>query len=470
MRSVTVFSCGTRYASVLSLLTLAGLAGPGEAVARSGSGAPPAVRGEIVVRYAQGAARAAINHHARVHAPRPGGPRTRVVTVRPGHTVASALRVLRGRTDVLYAAPNAIAKASAFIPDDPGPAGTPMGWQQSQWNFLAPAGVNAPVAWEQLNAVGRPGGKGTIVAVVDSGVAYRSVGRYRQSPDFDREQFVRGYDFLGRDDRPYDTSGHGTHVASTIAERTNNGVALTGLAYGAKIMPIRVLDRRGYGDVSDIARGVRFAVLRGADVINLSFEFDPRVRARHVPSLVEALRFAERRGVLVVAAAGNEGVSGVPYPAAYKTVIAVGATTVHRCAAEYSNYGRRIDLVAPGGGPDKRVRDPGCDPDGPSGPEILQLTFDRHPRDFGYPGGFEGTSMAAPHVSATAALVIASGVLGPRPKPRAILARLQTTAQDLGRAGEDVHYGAGLIDAARATAPAVKPAPPVAPAPALVAR
>jgi serine protease len=219
-------------------------------------------------------------------------------------------------------------------------------------------------------------------------------------------------------------------------------------------MPIRVLDSQGFGDADDIARGVRYAVRNGADVVNLSMEFDPRIRGRDVPSLVDALRFAYRRGVTVVAAAGNQGTAGVPYPARYETVIAVGATTIRRCAANYSNYGSRVDLVAPGGGSDADLPDPGCDPTAAQSPEILQMTFfERRPRAFGFPPGYQGTSMAAPHVSAAAALVIASRVIGRRPSPRAVLRHLQRTTQELGPRGKDKHYGAGLLDAAAATAP-----------------
>ena len=111
-----------------------------------------------------------------------------------------------------------------------------------QWNFLdGPGGVNAPAAWDNLIADGRPGGAGVIVAVVDTGVAYRNHKRFKRDPDL-TTRLRRGYDFVDNDRYPLDTNGHGTHVASTIAEATNNGLSLTGLAYGATIMPVRVLD------------------------------------------------------------------------------------------------------------------------------------------------------------------------------------------------------------------------------------
>jgi serine protease len=135
-------------------------------------------------------------------------------------------------------------------------------------------------------------------------------------------------------------------------------------------------------------------------------------------------------------------------------VLSVGATTEHLCQADYSNDGRDLDLVAPGGGADASVDDDvHCRPAGRPGRDIFQLTFVTSPRHFGLPGGFEGTSMAAPHVSAVAALVIASGVIGRHPTPRAIAQRLETTARDLGPAGPDLRYGWGLLEAGNATTP-----------------
>ena len=182
-----------------------------------------------------------------------------------------------------------------------------------------------------------------IVAVLDTGVAYANRGRFRLSPDFGRWQFVKGYDFVGRDPYPNDRNGHGTFVAGTIAEATNNAIGLTGLAYGARIMPVRVLDTEGEGEASTIAEGVRFAVDHGAQVINLSLEFSPGVTASDIPELIDALRYAHRHGVLVVAAAGNEGHTAIAYPAHAPYVVSVGATTEHGCLAAYSNDGSGPD-------------------------------------------------------------------------------------------------------------------------------
>jgi serine protease len=437
------------------------LAAPSTASAQAGY-----VPGEVVVRYARGADQAAVERAAGVGGAEVVAPRTRVLRIRDGQSVAETVRELRARPDVATAAPNVTARIAGFIPDDPGNSGVEGGWQRLQWNFLAGAGVNAPDAWQHLIDVGRPGGRGVTVAVLDTGIAYSTRDRFRKSTDFRRADFVHGYDFVDRDRFPHDLNGHGTHVASTIGESTDNTRGVTGLAYGARIMPVRVLNAAGAGASADITAGIRFAVRRGADIINLSFEFDDGYRqfsASEIPDVLAALRFAHRRGVVVVGAAGNFQRAGISYPARASTVIAVGATTEYGCRARYSNVGRGIDLVAPGGGhgdPD----DPTCPKSLRGGRDIYQMTYPwaglgapraaRSYRRFGLPSGFEGTSMAAPHVSAAAALVIASGLLGADPTPEAVEARLEATTIDAGVPGPDELFGAGRLDAAAATDPA----------------
>jgi serine protease len=391
----------------------------------------------------------------------------RALQLPSGVGVRDAVAALRGNPKVSYAYPNYIARASA-LPNDPGtvpPAGGPKaGWAELQWNFLpcgsfcnpamepltyqSAGGINAPGAWRNLKKRGVPGARGVVVAVLDTGVAYADDGtRFRRSPDFGRTQFVGGYDFVGKDPKPLDVNGHGTHLAGTIAEKTNNRIALTGLAHGAKLMPVRVLNAIGNGRSDRIAKGIRFATKHGADVINMSFNF---ACGNAVPLVSEAMRFASRQGVLLVASTGNNEPRGcVTMPAADTHAIAVGGTTEDGCLGSYSKVSPRVDLVGPGGG----LPALGCPPATGTRP-IYQLTFRTGaPKQFDIPGFYEGTSMAAAHVSGVAAMVIASGLLGPDPTQAQVLAHLAATARDLGPPGRDHEYGAGLIDAARATAP-----------------
>jgi serine protease len=428
---------------------------PTPARATTGEYAP----GRILVKYAAATpvrARKASVREVAAHDPVALAPDTRLLHLARGASVTTALARLRTQRDVVWAVPDYRAHAAGgLIPNDRGTGNAPGDWQQLQWNFVGPFGVNAPQAWANVAADGAPGGKGVVVAVLDTGVAYANHGPFLRSPDFSRHGFVSGYDFIAHDRFPEDRNGHGTFVAGTIAEATDNGYGLTGLAFSARIMPVRVLNTAGEGEASTIAEGVRFATNHGARVINLSLEFSSDVTASDIPELIEALRYARRRGVLVVAAAGNEAHSVVAYPARAPDVIAVGATTEHGCLADYSNDGSGLTLVAPGGGADANLPgDPNCHPELPAGRDVYQVTFTgSSPRRFGMPSGYEGTSMACPHVAATAALIIASGVLGRRPTPAQIVARLRATARKLGGGGDEYLYGAGLVDAAAATAP-----------------
>jgi len=412
-------------------------------------------------------------HRAMVKLTGASGPRT--LRLPEGVGVRAAVAALRDRPGVAYAAPDYIATASAKsaatddLPNDPGAlgafAGPPGGWVDKQWNFLpwqgpsqpllpvSPGGIDAVGAWENLAREGHPGAVGITIAVLDTGIAYRSKRpKFARSPDFGKGQFVRGYDFIDDDKLPLDENGHGTHVAGTIAEKTNNGIGLTGLAYRAKLMPVRVLDEHSRGRADQIARGIRFAVAHGADVINMSFNF---ACGKKVPAVEEALRIAYRHGVVVVASVGNLGSEGcVAQPATAPHVIGVGGTTEGGCLGAYSLSGTAVDVVAPGGGGPTL----GC-PSISSGP-IYQVTLrnrsTRRFRRFAEPGNYEGTSMAAAHASGVAAMILASGTLGRRvdkgkTRVDAVAHRLRSTARDLGL--PETRQGAGLIDAAAATSP-----------------
>jgi serine protease len=396
----------------------------------------------------------------------------RALPLVPGAGVRRSARVLRRNPRVLYAEPDYVATASApaagpYDPDDTGGLGSgaevsELGkWAYKQWNFLAPegteseqlpispGGIDAVDAWRHLIDAGRPGASGVVVAVLDTGIAYRSLGdQFLRSPDFGAGQFVPGYDFVGHDRLPLDENGHGTHVAGTIAEKTDNGVALTGLAYGAKLMPVRVLDSAGRGNAVNIAKGIRFAVENHAQVINMSFNF---ACGKRVPVVDEALKEAFEAGIVTVASAGNLGSEGcVSEPATGPRVIGVGGTTEGACLGGYSLAGSAVDLVAPGGG----IPRGGCP--SVSARPIYQVTlYPGSTTTFAIPATYVGTSMAAAHVSGAAAMVLASKAIKPKLKGRGLVEvitrRLRGTARDLGLPATE--QGAGLIDVGRATEP-----------------
>jgi len=357
----------------------------------------------------------------------------------PAGTVEQAVRRFQQMPGVLYAEPNYIFYALEF-PNDP--YFTPY-----QWNFfdrgtvsakaISNYGVQAQTAWTS-------GYNGTrvIVAVVDTGVAYEDYydkakrKRYYKAPDLAGTSFVSGWDFVNNDAHPNDDEGHGTHVTGTIAQTTNNGIGVAGIAFGASIMPVKVLNADGSGTSTGVANGIRWAADNGAKVINLSLG-----SSFGNTTLQSAVQYANARGVTIVAAAGNNGVGSVSYPAAYSECIAVGATRFDGQRASYSNYGSALDLVAPGG-------DTSYDQNGDGyGDGILQQTFAK-PKygQFGY-WFYAGTSMAAPHVSAVAALVVQKH---PEYGPDGVRSALQNTAQDLGAPGWDQYYGYGLVNAAGA--------------------
>ncbi len=389
-------------------------------------------------------------------------PNEQLLQLPAGVKPLQAARSIKALPGVISALPDYIAHiAGRWFPDDPGRVGKIHGWEKLQWNFLTAAGVDAPQAWANLLADHRPGARGVVIAVVDTGVAFRNWKNFRESPDFRGTRFIDPCDLVtgsikaGGCTDPYalDREGHGTFVTGTIAEATNNNYGVTGLAYQARVMPVRVLDAEGNGDSSTIAAGIRYAVAHGAQVINLSIEFSPGTTTGQIPDVVAAITYAHNHGVVVVGAAGNDEDASLDFPAALPDVISVGATTHDRCLAVYSDIGRNLDLVAPGGGDDaSSVTGSRCFPERVL-PDIYQMTFgnSQHPDQFGLPGGWFGTSMAAPDVTAAAAMVIASGVLGKHPTPTQILNRLEATATPLGDGQPNSAYGYGLLDVGAAT-------------------
>ncbi len=408
----------------------------------------PYIPGQLLVRFAGGT--------------------EQLVELPDGVDVATAERALDDNPAVAYAVPNYVAHASD-VPDDPGLAGFAGGWQRTQWNFLPCGslcgeptaeyqelgGLNAPEAWQILRQRGVAGGKGARVAVLDTGIAYMNrKPRFRKSPDFSRRQFLPGYDFVDKDREPLDEDGHGTHVAGTIGERTWNHFGLTGLVSRAKIIPVRVLDSEGFGTARNIAKGIRWAANHKAQVINMSFEFSLGVNScAKIKGICAAIKYAFKKRALVVGAAGNENGEPVAYPAGAPHVIGVGRTTKDACLASDSRTGAGLDLVAPGGGYPALNTCGVDDAFFTRGVPIFQLTFDGHGyTNFGYPGGYEGTSMAAAHVSGVAAMVIASHVVGN--SPTAVECQLEGSARrtdsQLGQPYDPRLFGAGLLDAAAA--------------------
>lgn len=413
-----------------------------------------AVAGEILVGYSEEAA-----------------PQT-VVIPESADPAAVADRV-EETTGVRYAIPNYIASASGWLPNDSGrgPArqGSWGGWRSKQWNFLpclsfcnsslpsdrpqSRGGMNVIRAWQNMRKAGRGGAAGVKVAVIDSGIAYRDYGRrFRRNPDLAPNRFLPGYDFVQKDRIPLDLYGHGTHVALTVGEQTNNRIGLTGIAYRSKLMPVRVLDRNGDGDTADIVAGIRWATRQGARVMVMSLNFGCGVK---VPPLMEALRNAWKKGVVMVGSSGNIGSEECPsLPATAPEVISVGGTTESGCVANYTFESQTIDLAAPGGGRDRE----NCPWTSRNRP-ILQLgMIARDPSWFGIEPIWIGTSMAAAHVAGGAAAVIASGVLGNRSGPGRVRDRLERTARlpTYAEGDQASGFGAGIVDLGRATNLAVK--------------
>ena len=357
------------------------------------------------------------------------------LTLDGGFTVEEAMRRLRQMPEVAYVEPNYMARASQAGPGRLTPNDE---FYRFQWNMKM---LDAERVWGI-----QKGDQSVAVAVLDTGVAYEDFGIYRKAPDWGNTVFLQGYDFVHRDGHANDDEGHGTHVASTIAEETNNTEGVAGLAFETAIMPLKVLDETGEGSFFDIAEAVDYAVnfslngQRPVKVINLSLGGPNESR-----TLREAIDRAVAAGVTVVAATGNDTVSTVEFPASLPTVIAVGAVDARRVRARYSNYGSALDLVAPGG--DVRRDDDGDRfPDG-----VAQQTLDPDAVEAGRYDVFDyflinGTSMAAPHVSAAAALLYRQGITSPSAVQRA----LEQTAEDLGAAGRDDQYGHGLIRPAEA--------------------
>lgn len=323
--------------------------------------------------------------------------------------VQGVLERIRQHPSVEAAEPLMEVRAS-YTPNDPE--------YTRQWNLKM---IDMPKAWE------RSRGKGVVVAVLDTGIAYEDHDDFKQVPDLKGVKFVPGYDFVNDDEHANDDHGHGTHVAGTIAQATNNGEGVAGVAFEATLMPVKVLNHFGGGTTADIADAIRFAADKGANVINMSLG-----GGGYSQVMANAVEYARKKGVTVVAAAGNGGRARVEFPAAYPGAVAVSAVGPDGSLAPYSSYGKELDIAAPGG--DKRKGDEGG---------ILQNTIDPRDPSRSVYASYQGTSMATPHVAAVAAMLYAAGAKTPDAVEKALYAGAAKVADQ----AWTEQYGHGLLNA-----------------------
>ena len=328
------------------------------------------------------------------------------VQVPPGQE-AEAIAALAQREDVEIASYNHIIYAST----------DPNDTYYSGFQWALPK-IDAPGAWNMTT-----GSSNVIVAIVDSGLD-------TSHPEFSG-RIVYPRDEIEDDNQPQDTCEHGTHVTGIIAAQGNNGLGIAGMAWNVKILPVRALSGTKYscsGTEYDIRDGINWAVTHGAKVINLSLGALPTLGytcEQQFPVMSEAIANAYAAGVLVVAAAGNNGTNRLACPALQSGAMAVGATDINDQRAWYSNYGTGLSVVAPGD-------------------SIFSTLPMSEIDEYGY---MSGTSMATPHVTGLAALIwsLSPGLAGDQ-----VRNIIQSTADDLGTVGWDQYYGYGRINASRA--------------------
>ncbi len=325
----------------------------------------------------------------------------------------SALSALRSDPSVIYAQPS--YRVKAFGLPTTGFKGLSFGLNDPMFGQqYAPQTIRATEAWSVTR------GAGVTVAVVDTGVD-------TTHPEF-QGRIVEGYNATTRNGNAKDDNGHGTHVAGIVAAAANNGAGMVGIAPEAKIMPIKVLEADGSGSDAGVADGIVWAADHGAQVINMSLGGPGESKV-----LADAVEYALKKGVAVLAAMGNDGSNEKSYPAAYPGVLAVGATDDKDAAADFSQWGEWISVSAPG-------------------VQILSTfpTYKCNLNEYGFPQDYavlDGTSMATPAVAGLAALVKARYA---SLTPAQLKARLEKAADKVPAAsGFDPHFGFGRINAPR---------------------
>lgn len=384
---------------LLGLLALAEtfLVGAGSG-STSQAGYRPQVQGEVMVKFEPGVNQTEIDRLNAAHGatiidsiPRVGVLRLRTSSGLGEEQLAAAYR---RSPHVEFAELNHFFQTTDTTPNDP----WFPNWQKPLQR------IHAPAAWDITT-----GSAGVIIAIVDSGADYAH-------PDL-AAQLLPGYDFVNGDSSPSDDNGHGTHVAGVAAAITNNGEGVAGTCWSCRLLPLKAFDQQGIGSSSAIAPAIIYAADQGAKVINMSFS-GPDSR-----TVKSAIDYAFNKGLVLVGAAGNSGGS-VEYPAAYSNVLAVSALDADNIIAAWSNRGPEIDLAAPGTGVVSTslfvARSCGC-----------KYAF------------MSGTSVAAPFVSGSAALVAAQA---PTLSPSAAMDILKKGTDDLGSPGTDPLYGAGMVN------------------------
>jgi thermitase len=325
------------------------------------------------------------------------------VPVTSGQELAE-VAALRSDPNVLYAEPDYIARAQPTTPNDP--------YYGSQWGLSK---INAPTAWDMAT-----GSSAVVIAIVDTGIDLTH-------PDLicAGKLTTARWNFVAGNNTPNDDNGHGTHVAGIAAACGNNGIGVAGVAWEARLMPVKVLDSSGSGYYSDVAAGIIYAVDNGARVVNLSL-----AGASSSTTLANAVQYAHGHGVLVVAAAGNCAQGGsqcgnlsnpIMYPGAYPTVLAVAATDSGDNWGSFSEHQPYVGVAAPGVSIYSTLRG-------------------------GNYGTMTGTSMATPYVSGLAALLWS---FAPSFTVDQIANTIESTADDLGAPGKDDYFGYGRINAGR---------------------